>query len=179
MRKDAVFMIRCKPERNPKQTLFMLLSFISLALLTGLFCVYADSVGIPQVIPQALFAAVVLVALYYMIRYSLTEIEYELGADTLTVIKTTGRRRVVAGTLDLAETLAFIPKSEFKKNKSRYGNIDKSFNYRQNPTGESMIYIFRFSGLIAMIDFEPNAPFVEAMRDNIDSCRKDSEEDSL
>lgn len=167
-------MIKCKPLRSVKQTAFMMITFVVLALCTGALSVYGTELGIPVVIGRIAFGIVMIAALYYMIKYSLMEIEYELSADTLTIIKTVGRRRTVMGALDLSMTVALISKAEYKENKQKYGRINHYFNYRQNPFGDGMIYIFEFSGNKALLKFEPNEPFTAKLREAIDNCKKDS-----
>ncbi len=164
-------MIKCKPIRSGKQTFLMIITFALLALATGAVCVYSDSWGIPPIIGQASFAVVIVVALYYMIKYTLAEIEYELSADTLTVVKYVGKKRTVMAALDLSMTKALVTKEEFKQNKKNYGYINKSFIYRQNPFGDGWIYIFEFSGQTFSMGFEPNPLFVKSLQDTIDNCK--------
>lgn len=168
-------MIKCKPLRSVKQTALMMLTFILLALGTGALSVYAPDLGLPAAVGRIPFGIILAVALYYMIRYSLADMEYELSADTLSIVKTVGRKRTVMGALDLSMTTALITKAEYKANKQKYGKISHYFNYRQNPFGDGMVYIFEFSGTVAMLKFEPNEPFTAKLREAIENCKKDSE----
>jgi len=168
-------MIKCKPLRSVKQTAFMMITFVVLALATGFLSVFGPELGLPAAVGRIPFGIVLAVALYYMIRYSLADMEYELSADTLTIVKTVGRRRIVMGALDLSMTVALVSKAEYKENKQKYGKINHYFNYRQNPFGDGMIYIFEFGGNKALLKFEPNEPFTAKLREAIDNCKKDSE----
>ena len=165
-------MIKCKPIRNGKQTALLMLVFALLAIATGILSVYSVEIGIPAVVGRIGFGVVLSVALYYMIKYTLADYEYELTADTLSIIKTVGRKRTVMGALDLSMSVALISKEEFKKDKKKYGTIDRNFNYRQNPFGNGMIYIFEFSDQLYSVDFEPNEPFVNSLCVAIDNCKR-------
>ncbi len=164
-------MIKCKPIRSGKQTALLMLVFALLAVATGILSVYSVEIGVPAVVGRLGFGAVLAVALYYMIKYTLADYEYELTADTLSIIKTVGRKRTVMGALDLSMSVALISKEEFKKDKKKHGSIDRNFNYRQNPFGSGMIYIFEFSDKLYSVDFEPNEPFVNALYAAIDNCK--------
>ncbi len=168
-------MIKCKPLRSVKQTALMMITFILLALGTGVLSVFGTDWGLPAVVGRLPFGIVLAVALYYMIRYSLADMEYELSADTLSIIKTVGRRRTIMGALDLSMTVALVTKEEYKKNKQKYGKINHYFNYRQNPFGDGMVYIFEFNGNRAMLKFEPNAPFAAKLQEAIDNCKKNND----
>ncbi len=166
-------MIKCKPLRSGKQTAVMIITFAVLALVTGALATYGLNLGIPLIVGRLSFGVVLAVALYYMIKYTLADIEYELSADTLSIIKTVGRRRTVMGALDLTMSVDLVEKSEFKKSKEKYGRITRNFNYRQNPFGGGMIYIFTFSDAVYSIDFEPNEPFAKALKEAIDRNKKE------
>ena len=148
-----------------------MLVFALLAVATGILSVYSVEIGVPAVVGRLGFGTVLAVALYYMIKYTLADYEYELTADTLSIIKTVGRKRTVMGALDLSMSVALISKEEFKKDKKKHGNIDRNFNYRQNPFGSGMIYIFEFSDKLYSVDFEPNEPFVNSLFAAIDNCK--------
>ena len=164
-------MIKCKPVRSGKQTAVLMISFAVLAVATGILSAYHVELGIPAIVGRIGFGIVISVALYYMIKYTLADYEYELTADTLSIVKTVGRKRTVMGALDLSMSVALISKEEFKKDKKKYGTIDRNFNYRQNPFGNGMIYIFEFSDKLYSVDFEPNEPFVNALYAAIDNCK--------
>lgn len=167
-------MIKCKPLRSGKQTAAMILTFAVLALVTGALATYGAYIGIPVITGRVSFGIVLAAALYYMIKYTLADIEYELTADTLSIIKTVGRKRTVMGALDLSKTVALVSKEEFKKDKRKYGRITRNFNYRQNPFGDGMIYVFSFSEENYSIDFEPNEPFTKALEAAIERNKKDN-----
>lgn len=164
-------MIKCKPVRSGKQTAVLMISFAVLAVATGILSAYHVELGIPAIVGRIGFGIVISVALYYMIKYTLADYEYELTADTLSIVKTVGRKRTVMGALDLSMSVALISKEEFKKDKKKHGTIDRNFNYRQNPFGNGMIYIFEFSDKLYSVDFEPNEPFVNALYAAIDNCK--------
>ena len=168
MQKDYDFMIKCKPIRSGKQTAAMIITFALLALLTGILATYGLSMGIPLIVGRLSFGVVLSVALYYMIKYTLADIEYELSADTLSIIKTVGRKRTVMGALDLKMSVDLVDKDEFKKNKEKYGKIARNFNYRQNPFGGGTVYVFTFSDQTYSIDFEPNEPFIKLLKEAIE-----------
>lgn len=160
-------MIRCKPLRNVRQTAKMITIFILLALITGAIAVFSTDLGLPPVIGQVLFIIVISVALYYMLKYTLSDYVYELSADSFTIIKTVGKKSTVMASLSLSMTVDLVTKEEFKKNKGVYGTISKNFNYRQNPLGDYMVYIFRFNDTTVSVEFEPNDPFVRTMKERI------------
>ena len=165
-------MIKCKPIRSAKQTALMMIIFALSALLTGALAIYGEMLGLPLIIGRLSFGVVLAVSLYYMIKYTLADLEYELSADTLSVIKTVGRKRTVMGALDLSLSLALVSKDEFKKDKQKYGTIERNFNYRQNPFGNCMVYVFKFGNSTYSMEFEPNEPFANAILERIDNCKK-------
>lgn len=166
-------MIKCSPLRSAKQTAAMILTFALLALVTGALATYGLYLGIPLIVGRLSFGFVLASALYYMIKYTLADIEYELSADTLSIVKTVGRRRTVMGALDLSMSVALIDKAEFKKDKEKYGKITRNFNYRQNPFGGGMIYIFTFGDDVYSVDFEPNEPFAKALKEAVKRNKKE------
>ncbi len=168
-------MIKCKPTRNGKQTAILMITFAVLALATGALAVYSAELGLPVIFGRLGFGAVLLVALYYMIKYTLADYEYELTADTLSIIKAVGRKRTVVGNLDLSMSVAVITKETFKKDKKKYGLIVRNFNYRQNPFGNGTVYIFEFSDKLYSIEFEPNEPFVNSLCAAIDNCKRNKQ----
>ena len=99
--------------------------------------------------------------------------KYAVGPNTFTVTKSVGRKETVVCSLELSTAIALLPKAEFKKNdkEKRYGVIGTRFNFNQNIRASSYVYVCEFNGRTVAIEFEPNAPFVAIMKDEIESSR--------
>ncbi len=163
-------MKKCKPIRSPRQAVVLLSVCVALAVVAAVF---ASVLATYRWAAQIIFLVLLVICIQIVVRYTLTEMEYAVGPNTFTVTKSVGRKETVVCSLELSTAIALLPKSEFKKNEKekRYGVIGTRFNFNQNIRASSYVYVCEFNGRTVAIEFEPNAPFVAIMKDEIESSR--------
>ena len=163
-------MKKCKPIRSPRQAVVLLSVCVALAVIAAVF---ASTLATYRWLAQIIFLILLVICIQVVVRYTLTEMEYAVGANTFTVTKSVGRKETVVCSLELSTAIAFLPTAEFKKNdkEKRYGIIGTRFNFNQNIRAASYVYVCEFNGRTVAIEFEPNAPFVAIMKDEIESSR--------
>ena len=162
-------MYKCNPERNPKQAVLLLLC--SILLIIGTFSLgilweeYKGAINL-----AAMF--IVAIAIYIIIRFTMTEMEYTLADGTFIITKIVGNKRTDQGALDLAEAIDLVNKEEYKA-KGYNKTYNNFFNYSQNLGGNHWFFVVGFAGKRAVIEFEPNDPFVAIMKDEIEKAKKE------
>lgn len=162
-------MYKCKPERNPKQV--ALLMICSVLLTIGAFALgilLEEYKGVINL--AAMFIAAI--AIYIIIRFTMTEMEYTLADGSFVITKIVGNKRTDQGSLDLAETIALVTKEEYKA-KGYDKSYNTFFNYSQNLGGKHWFFVVEFAGKRAVIEFEPNDAFVAIMKDEIEKAKKE------
>ena len=124
-------MKKCKPIRSPRQAVVLLSVCVALAVIAAVF---ASTLATYRWLAQIIFLILLVICIQVVVRYTLTEMEYAVGANTFTVTKSVGRKETVVCSLELSTAIAFLPKAEFKKNdkEKRYGIIGTRFNFNQN-----------------------------------------------
>lgn len=156
-------MYKCKPERNVMQAVLLLCS--SIVLTVGTFSLGALLPSQRGVI-NLIGVLVLSLAIYTVIRFTLTEMEYTLDGGTFIITKIVGNKRTVQGALDLADTIALVDKQEYRAKGLNKG-LSTICNYSQNLGGNHWFYVFAFSGKRAVVEFEPNDAFVALFREEI------------
>lgn len=158
-------MYKCKPERNVGQIFFLLITAIVLTVGAFSLGVYLQN-GLIK-----LFGWIFLIGgVYVLYRYSLTEVEYTLDNGTFIITKIVGTKRTEQGALDLADTVAFVPKSEYRQKKMRR-ETTTFCNYSQNIGGNRWCFVCEFGGKKATIEFEPNNAFVALFKEEIEKAK--------
>ncbi len=160
-------MYKCKPERNARQVLLLLT--VSVAVTVGTFALgayWTDKRGIINFIGM-MFAAL---AIYVIIRFTMTEMEYTLDNGTFIITKIVGNKRTDQGVLDLADTVALVTREEYRA-QGLNKNLSTICNYSQNIGGKHWFYVFSFGGKRAVIEFEPNDAFVAIFREEIEKAK--------
>ncbi len=160
-------MYKCKPERNTKQVALLMISSILLTI--GAFALgilweqYRGVINLAAMLIAAL-------AIYVIIRFTMTEMEYTLEDGTFVITKIVGNKRTDQGVLDLADTIALVTKEEYLAQGLNKGY--RTFcNYSQNIGGKHWYYVCSFSGGRAVVEFEPNEAFVAIMKDEIEKAK--------
>ena len=160
-------MYKCKPERNAVQAVLLLGG--SILLTVGLFALgilWEQYRGVINLIAMLVAA----VAIYIIIRFTMTEMEYTVADGTFSITKIVGSKRTEQGSLDLASTIDLVTKEEYLE--KGYGKGQRYFyNYAQNIGGKHWYYVCEFAGKRAVIEFEPNDAFVAILQSEIDSAR--------
>ena len=159
-------MYKCKPERNVKQIFLLLIT--SIVLTVGAFSV---GVYLQNGLVKLLGWLFLIAAIYLLFRYSLTEVEYTLDNGTFIITKIVGTKRTEQGSLDLADTVALIPKAEYRQKKMRRETTTYC-NYSQNIGGNRWCYICEFGEKKATIEFEPNNAFVALFKEEIEKAKR-------
>lgn len=166
-------MYKYKPERNVKQvTLLMAGCIIGLLSIFALSIYWESQSGILRFI-GFLCAAL---AIYVVIRFTMTEMEYAVEGNSFVIAKTVGNKRTVQGVLDLADTVALVTKEEYRA-QGLNKNLSTICNYSQNIGGKHWFYVFEFSGKRAVVEFEPSDAFVAIMKDAIDKAKNEPKDD--
>ncbi len=168
-------MIKCKPERNPKQAL-LLVAVCAIVFLT----VGYVSAGFPQYkwITQAIALASITMGIFFVYRYTLVEMIYSVGGGTLVIVKKVGNKETPVLSLDVSTAKFLITKEQYKddqKNKRYVVTKQISLNQNLRPA-ISYVYVTEFNGKCYAIEFEPNQPFVEALLNEIDLNKPDREQ---
>ena len=160
-------MYKCKPERNVAQ---MILLIVGAVLLTGgifvLAAFWKQNAGLIRFIGFFSLA----ICIYFIFRFSLTEMEYSLYNGEFTITRIVGSKRTDVAVLDLADTVALVTKQEFKANGLNKG-LSSMFNYAQNIGSNHWVYVFTFQGKTASVEFEPNDAFVAIFRAEIERAK--------
>lgn len=159
-------MFKCKPERNVRQIFLMLFSGVLLTV--GAFALgnYLQN-GVVRFIGWGFL----IVSIYLLYRFSLTEVEYTLDHGTFLITKIVGNKRTEQGALDLKDSIALVSKAEYRAGKMGK-DVSTFWDYSQNLGGSRWCYVFSFQGKKAMIEFEPNNAFVALFRDEIDKAKR-------
>ena len=156
-------MYKCKPERNVRQVVLLLV--VSIAVTVGTFALANYLPGQSGIIRFIGFLLAAL-ALYIIIRFTMTEMEYTLDNGTFVITKIVGNKRTDQGVLDLADTVALVTREEYRA-RGLNKNLSTICNYSQNIGGKHWFYVFEFSGKRAVIEFEPNDAFVAIFHEEI------------
>ena len=162
-------MIKCKPERNSKKAVMLLLLFAVLAVLTGLAASIASSY---KGIYQIGFILVLCVGINTVVRYTMSEMEYTLTEDSFEVRKKVGDKVTLLCSLAISETVVLTDKKTYVSAPKAYGYISRKFNFNQNVFTDSAVYICKFNGQNYLVEFEPNAAFYDCFRQKIAENKK-------
>ena len=160
-------MYKCKPERNVRQVMLLLL--VSIAATVGTFALALYLPGQAGIIRFIGFLLAAL-ALYVIIRFTMTEMEYTLDNGTFVITKIVGNKRTEQGVLDLADSVALVTREEYRA-RGLNKNLSTVCNYSQNIGGKHWFYVFSFAGKRAVIEFEPNDAFVAIFREEIERAK--------
>lgn len=160
-------MYKCKPERNVRQ--IVLLLTVSILLTVGVFVLatfWPANAGIIRFI--GFFCIVI--CIYILFRFTMTEMEYTLCDGNFTITKIVGSKRTVQGVLDLADSIALVTKEEYRE-KGYNKNLSTVCNYSQNLGSNHWYYVFEFEGKRASVEFEPNDIFVAIFKEEIEKAK--------
>ncbi len=160
-------MYKCKPERNVRQVVLLLsVSFLATGGAFALAVVFPLHAGIIRFIAFLLLV----LALYIILRFTMTEMEYTLDNGTFIITKIVGNKRMVQGALDLADSIALVTREEYRA-QGLNKNLSTVCNYAQNLGGKHWFYVFEFSGKRAVVEFEPNEAFAAIFREEIERAK--------
>ncbi len=165
-------MIKCKPERNPRQAIIMVA--VCAAVFLGVSLI-SSTVEEYKWVSQAVSLAAITIGIFLVYRYTMVEMIYTVGGGTFSVSRKVGNRETVVCSLDISTAKALITKEKFKDaEKQRLYVTSKNLNFNQNlRPAESYVYVTEFNGKLFAVEFEPNEPFVEAFLSEIENCKKD------
>lgn len=168
-------MIKCKPERNPRQVTMIMLCFVTAFIaVAAAMCI----INAYKWFFQLLLLAVSVAGIFVVYRFSMTELEYEVGDGVFSVYKTVGKKRTTACSLDLSTAVTLLPKNEYeqKVKKGELPYVNTCFNFNQNiRCAGSYVYVCEFNGKIIATQFEPNAIFVGVMLEEIEKSKENGE----
>lgn len=168
-------MIKCKPERNPRQAIIMVA--VCAAVFLGVSLI-SSTVEEYKWAAQAVSLVSITIGIFLIYRYTMVEMIYSVGDGNFTVIKKVGNRETPVCSLDISTAKTLLAKNKFKEaEKKRDYIVTKKLNFNQNmrPAG-SYVYVTEFNGKVYALEFEPNQPFVEAFLNEIEISKKDSDD---
>ena len=174
--KECFAVIKCKPERNPRQVTVIMICFVALFVTVA---AAACIVGAYRWFFELLLLVVSAGGIFVLYRFSMTEMEYEVGDGGFAVYKTVGKKRTTACALDLSTAVTLLPKNEYeqKVKKGELPYINTRFNFNQNVrSAGSYVYVCEFNGKNIAAEFEPNAIFVGVMLEEIEKSKQNGEE---
>ncbi len=166
-------MTRCKPERNPTQVKII---FAVCILLLLAVVIVANTVKAYKWAFELLLIGLGTAAIAVVYRYSMSEMEYEVGNGDFNVYKKVGQKVTLVCSLDLSTAVTLIPKSEFEEKKAAKAIpfINVRYNFNQNiRCKSSYVYVCEFNGKTVSVEFEPNEPFVVIMLEEIEKSKGD------
>ena len=154
----------CKPYRSTAQAVFIIVFAAVFALLSALLAGFYPRLDL---LFKALAGAAIAVGFGLIYRYTVTEFEYCLEGDVLSVRRFNGFswRRVFSLTLEEGVVLTTV-KKECKKQNA------KGISHRQNLSAACAYVIYEQGGKKRYMEFEPNRIFYKLVRDRINKENK-------
>lgn len=166
-------MFKCKPERNPKQAVMLV---VSLAVLSCAGFLVASTSNTYRLLAQLIAVAFLVMSIKLVIRYTLTEIEYTVSPAAFVITKTVGAKSNVLCTVDLTTAIALVDKETYLHSKE-FSDVSVKFNFCQNiKAAQTFVFVFMYKGKKSMIEFEPNEVFVKLMSEAIENAKGGSGE---
>ncbi len=167
-------MFKCKPERNPKQAV-MLVVILAVLSCVG-FLVASFSTNSYRLLAQLIAVAFLVMSIKLVIRYTLSEIEYTVSPAAFVITKTVGAKSNVLCTIDLTTAIALVDKETYLHSKE-FSDVSVKFNFCQNiKAAQTFVFVFMYKGKKSMIEFEPNEVFVKLMSEAIENTKNKGEE---
>jgi integral membrane sensor domain MASE1 len=161
-------MFKCKPERNPKQAVMLV---VSLAVLSCVGFLVASSSSSNRLLAQLIAVIFLLMSIMLVIRYTLTEIEYTVSPAAFVITKTIGGKSNVLCTVDLTTAIALVDKETYQHSKD-FSDVAAKFNFCQNiRCAKTFVFVFMYKDKKSMIEFEPNEVFVKLMKEAIENAK--------
>lgn len=161
-------MYKCKPERNPKQAILLV---VSLAVLSCAGFLVASFTNSYRLLAQLTAVTFLIMSISLVVRYTLTEIEYTVSPAAFVVTKTLGAKSNVLCTVDLTTAIALFDKETYLHSKES-AEVTAKFNFCQNvKAAKTFVFVFMYKGKKSMIEFEPNEVFVKLMNEAIDNAK--------
>ena len=109
-------------------------------------------------------------ALQFLIRYSLTSFVYTLDEDNLIITKIVGKRKTVF--CDLTLKMAVTVLDDGADYESRYGKAVQIYNCCVNlMPRDAKMFLFRFGSGMRVLRFQPDDAFLCEMRNRIEQYR--------
>ena len=149
----------CKPYRSTAQAVFIIVFTAAFTLLSALMAGFYPRLSLLFKLLAGIAVGVGFVLIY---RYTVTEFEYCLEGDVLSVRRFNGFtwRRVFSLTLEEDVVLTTV-KKECKKQKA------KGISHRQNLSAACAYVIYTQGGKKRYMEFEPNRIFYKLVRDRL------------
>lgn len=169
-------MYKCKPERNAKQALLLVLCLSAFSCAGFLLATLVPESY--RLITQLISILFLVMSVIIVIRYTVTELEYSVTEDTFAITEITGKR--VTGTLSipLESVVALVDKEEFLHSKDLC-KVCAKLNKCQNIKAKSFVLVYELNGRRRMLEFEPNAAFVKLVNEAIENIKKNGGGDDI
>ena len=146
-------------------------------LIVGFIALAVGELHGPRMICQLICAVMLVGGIYIMSKYALTSYRYILSplddlhnTNDLVVEQIQGSRRKVVCSLELSNTVAFVPKTASISELSKtHGHISRSFSYCPSLlSDERYVYIFEFNGEQHAVILQCGEDFVREFRARIE-----------
>ena len=167
-------MILCRPERDVRKSVAILVIYSALSVCLSVFTYWLPALqSLFTLLFFALSAAVIM--LFY--RYMLTQYIYQLTLTELSVIRIVGRQSRVVYSFLLEESKLLVAKQYFFKDGQgdKWLNVPQRIDACQNIFASGYYFICGEDGKEVLMKFEPNELFVRAMLDNISNAKRDKD----
>jgi len=109
--------------------------------------------------------ALIVVGVWYLTRYELSDFRYILEDDDFIIYRTQGARDAKVCHIALAKGKALFRLADEPKFEQKYGKTVSRFNYCQNPEKNTVwVLLFADGDRLIEVRFEPDETFVNAMQ---------------
>lgn len=169
-RKEVLFMKLCKPIISAKQSVFVVVSTVLLALVSYLGTLYNPAYTKIFVLIASVFVFIGVLVLY---RYTFTEFVYVLSEDGFAVRRKVGEKGATVMEIELSAVEKVCTAAEYKKLENKPKKI--SYNQNLSPLMEAYIICKKGEKRYAL-RIEPNEPFLALLLEGVDRNKKGSEE---
>lgn len=160
----------CKPIISAKQSVFVVVSTVLLALVSYLGTLYNPAHTRVFVLIASVF---VFAGLFLLYRYTFTEFVYALSEDGFAVRKSVGEKGATVMEVELSAVERVCTAAEYKRLKKKPKKL--SYNQNLSPLLEAYVICKKGEKRYAL-RIEPNEPFLALLLEAVDRNRKNGGE---
>ena len=122
-------------------------------------------------------------AVYFIIRFAISEYSYEIADGVLIIKKKTGQRKNTVASLDLSTGYGVCRRPKTPEEKadfqSRFGNTDGRMNFCRNLFAQQYVYVTEFNGKKYELLLEIDEFFASELEKAIDSSKPNASSDDF
>lgn len=158
-------MYKCKPQRAPGKAYAIMTASVGAALLLSYI---GNQMHILTAAIQLISLLLIVVGLYALIRFGMTEMIYFVSDSQFGVTKVTGNKSKELCCLSLSTAVAVCDANEYKQKYAK--TVSHRYDYHQNMFSTTYFYVCEFNGKYAAVRFEPNEQFLSILKANVDAA---------